>query len=101
MERSCRGGVDLPWVGSVKAGGGYESKKMIALRTTMDVLNDNKEALLLILDEAQRLWHLAQTKDPRADAASNLLNAIHNGEVERPVILAAAGLGRPVRHFGT
>ncbi len=53
------GGVDLPWVGSVKAGGGYESEKMIAPRTTMDVLNDNKEALLLILDEAQRLWSLA------------------------------------------
>lgn len=59
----------------------------------MDVLSDLKEALLLVLDEAQRLWHLAQTKDHRADDASNLLNAIHNGEFERPVILAAAGLG--------
>lgn len=99
MERSSGGGADLPWVGSVKAGRGYESEKMIAPHITMDVLNDGKEALRLILDEAQRLWRLAQTKDHRADDASNLLNAIHDGEFERPVILTAAGLGATRQAF--
>ncbi len=48
------------------------------------------EGLLLVLDEAQ---HLAKfTGDPNERVAGDTLQAIHNGELKRPVILLAGGL---------
>lgn len=88
------GGVDVPEVGSMKAGGGYESKKIYVPRTTLDVLNDGKEALLLILDEAQRLLNdIPPPPNQQYTLASTLTDSIHNGKIKRPVILLAGGLG--------
>ena len=59
-----------------------------------------KKPLLLVLDEAQRL---ASTKNrPREELgnAGDLLEAIHNGELNKPVILLAAGLGPTKATFG-
>lgn len=87
-------GVDVPGVGSMKAGGGYKSKKIDTPRTTLDVLKDGKEALLLILDEAQCLAEdIPPHPSDRRTRTRVLLDNIHNGKVKRPVILLAGGLG--------
>ena len=56
--------------------------------------------LLLVLDEAQRLHALADTSPGRdARLAMEVLNRIHNGDIGRPVILLAAGLGTTTEAF--
>ncbi len=46
--------------------------------------------MILVLDEAQKLRKILTQN---AEAATDTLDAIHNGELGKPVILAAAGLG--------
>ncbi len=68
--------------------------------TTLDLLqHSGKEKLLLILDEAQRLGDGRANDVRRAEIASNVLTRIHNGELGRPVILLAGGLGTSRRAF--
>ena len=54
--------------------------------------------LLLLLDEAQTIGDLA--KRPYGPSVTTTLNAIHNGDLDRPVILLAGGLGISQKAFG-
>ena len=70
-------------------------------RTVLNILQESKQPLLLALDEAQVL---GKTDVPPSDykaTAIKVLNAIHNGEMDRPVVLIAAGLGTTVEAFET
>ena len=72
-----------------------------ARATTLSILGAGKKPLLLILDEAQTLG--TTNKPPSqelAGVATNVLDSIHNGGLERPVILLAAGLGTTIEAFG-
>ncbi len=73
-----------------------------ARATTLSILGAGKKPLLLILDEAQTLG--TTNKPPSqelAGVATNVLDSIHNGGLERPVILLAAGLGPTLEAFET
>ncbi len=62
--------------------------------TSLNVVEKRKrEPLLLVLDEAQRLSNANELPKAQFDEAGDLLEAIHNGELNKPVILLAAGLG--------
>ena len=61
------------------------------------MLKDGEGALLLTLDEAQVL--AKRTPAEQKHRVTIILNAIHNGEVEMPVILIAAGLGATAAAF--
>ncbi len=88
--RPRRGEAGLPGLGGAKGSGAYESRKIHAPRTTLEVLNDGEDALLLILDEAQTVAEkILNEHHPQARI---VLDKIHNGDVDRPVILAAGGL---------
>ena len=50
------------------------------------------QGLLLIMDEAQNIEDLAVSSD--MPGIKHTLNAIHNGELDRPVVLLAGGLGQ-------
>lgn len=50
-----------------------------------------KGGLLLVIDEVQTLSNLVH--GPNFSLVATTLNAIHNGEIGRPVILLAGGLG--------
>ena len=58
----------------------------------------SKKGLLLIMDEVQTLRAFAD--GPHTLAAISTLNAIHNGEFGRPVILLAGGLSTSAKAFG-
>ncbi|MCY4205711.1 MAG: ATP-binding protein [Bacteroidetes bacterium] len=68
--------------------------------TTLDILKHGKKPLLLILDEAQMLGTTSKPLGGRAEIASIVLKAIHNGTLNRPVILLAAGLNETRAAFG-
>ena len=94
------GEVGIPGAGSARLGGGgsYERKKTPAPRNTLEVLQNGKGKLLLVLDEAQRLGK--HTPMHHAHRASILLNAIHNGKIAgRPVMLITAGLSATADAF--
>jgi len=62
--------------------------------TSLNVVEKRKrKPLLLILDEAQRLSTASDLSKNQFDEAGDLLQAIHNGELNKPVILLVAGLG--------
>ena len=61
--------------------------------TPRDLIQKIKDPLLLILDEAQRLGESSNINGPYKDEVSDLLDQIHNGELGKPVILLAGGLG--------
>ncbi len=68
-------------------------KELAGTASASDVLKDlaSDRGLLLILDEVQ---HIREFIDgPHKMAAMSTLDAIHNGELGRPVILLAGGLG--------
>ena len=58
------------------------------------------QPLLLILDEAQRLSGKSAPPKDQGDAVGDILAAIHNGKLGRPVILLAAGLGTTLKAIG-
>ena len=64
--------------------------------TTEDMLKRGEKPLLLKLDEAQTLGTTNKPPSEFASTATNVLNAIHNGALNRSVILLAAGLGTTV-----
>ncbi|MCY4157986.1 MAG: hypothetical protein OXF48_00030 [Bacteroidetes bacterium] len=67
--------------------------------TTLNILSSGKKPLLLKLDEAQTIGTTNAPPSNLAGVATNVLDAIHNGELGRPVILMAAGLGQTEEAF--
>ena len=59
----------------------------------LDLIQKGKKALLLILDEAQHLGEDSRVTGEYKDDVRNILNQIHNGNLGKPVILLAGGLG--------
>ena len=77
---------------------GYKSTQP---RTTVkSILKDGKQPLLLILDEAQGLSGKSGPPKDQWAAAADVLAAIHNGKLGKPVILLAAGLGTTLKALG-
>lgn len=77
---------------------GYKSSRPEP--TVENILKDGKQPMLLILDEAQRLSGKAGPPKDQGDAVGDILEAIHNGNLGKPVILLAAGLGTTLKAFG-
>jgi len=69
-------------------------------KTTLNILSSGKKPLLLQLDETQTIGTTNAPSEGLKSAATNVLDAIHNGELSRPVILIAAGLGSSKAAFG-
>ena len=80
------------------AKGGYTSVPVP--RTTISILKEADIPLLLILDEAQILGISGKPPTEQAIHATNTLKEIHNGSLERSVVLLAAGLGTTLDAFG-
>ncbi|MCY3613900.1 MAG: hypothetical protein OXH03_02265, partial [Bacteroidetes bacterium] len=68
--------------------------------TVENVLKDGQQPLLLVLNEAQALGDKDVPPSLHKAAAIHVLEFIHNGELGRPVILLAAGLGGTKKGFG-
>lgn len=64
-------------------------------------LQSMRKPLLLKLDEAQTLGTVNAPPAGQAGTTANVLKAIHNGELGRPVILMAGGLGTTADAFGS
>ena len=67
-------------------------------RTVLEILEEGKKPLLLMLDEAQVLGMIDIPSSDRW-VVTSVLNSIHNGGLGRPVILLAAGLGMTLKSF--
>ena len=91
---------------SAELGGGYENahgtvkfeidrdtKKI----TMEEVIEKESTPLLLVLDEAQALGLDYVITPERRGPVRAILDKIHNGDFERPVLLLAAGLGMTAR----
>jgi len=76
-----------------------EAKAELPQRTTLKILRGGKQPLLLKLDEAQTLGTVNAPPSGQDGTASNVLKAIHNGKLNRPVILIVGGLGTTVEAF--
>ncbi len=83
----------------VKADAKFDIAVNQHLPTTSSILQDGKKPLLLILDEAQTLGTTNAPPSGQSGTATNVLNEIHNGELNRPIILIVAGLGTTVDAF--
>ncbi len=68
-------------------------------QTVKGLLQKDKDPLLLILDEAQALGKIDDLSPDQRHTATGILKAIHNGTLDRPVILLAAGLGMTSESF--
>jgi len=77
---------------------GYKSSR--PQTTVENILKDGDQPLLLILDEAQRLSGKSAPPRDQGDAVGDILAAIHNDKLGRPVILLAAGLGTTLKALG-
>ena len=69
--------------------------------TILKKLQSIRKPLLLKLDEAQTLGTVNAPPPGQAGTTANVLKAIHNGELGRPVILMAGGLGTTANTFGS
>ena len=67
--------------------------------TPLDMLREGESPLLLILDEAQDMADALDLPVQDRQNVKRLLKEIHNGDVGRPLILLAAGLGMTSRVF--
>ena len=79
--------VGVPWLGEAEISADRSPE------TVETLLRVGKKPLLLTLDEAQRLGESNEFPANRIGTARQVLTAIHNGTLTRPVILVAAGLG--------
>ena len=70
-------------------------------KTIKPLLQKIRKPVLLLLDEAQSLGTVAEGSEERRLALMRTLNAIHNGEMGKPVFLLLAGLGRTREFLGT
>ncbi len=68
---------------------------------TVDILKSVKQPLLLKLDEAQTLGTTNTPPPDQAGTVTETLNEIHNGELNWPVILVAAGLETTAKAFAS
>ena len=68
-------------------------------QTMKTLLREGRDPLLLTLDEAQTLGKKEALPPDQAHTASSLFNAIHNGKLNKPVLLLAAGLGTTAESF--
>ena len=68
-------------------------------QTMKTLLRKGGNPLLLTLDEAQTLGKKEVLHPDQAHTASSVLNAIHNGKLDKSLILLAAGLGTTVESF--
>ncbi|MXW13411.1 MAG: ATP-binding protein [Rhodothermaceae bacterium] len=80
---------------------GWAFKSARPQPTVKDILKNGNKPLLLILDEAHALGHEKVPPDDYRSTAVEVLDAIHNGMLNRPVVLLAAGLGTTKASFGT
>ncbi len=85
----------LPEVGSI------EISVKDSAETIKKVLKSGRKPLLLILDEAQMLGGSNKPVGQQHTVAANVLKAVHNGRLDRPVILLAAGLGTTESAFNS
>lgn len=90
--------------GSAQVGGDLIGKLEVtaelASETMLNILRSRKDPLLLMLDEAQRIGTtISLVNADQFAIATDMLNAIHNGTLDRPVILMAAGLGTTAAAF--
>ena len=77
-----------------------ESRTLLAPPDTLDILEMSRKPLLLLLDEAQRLHkRIPRLRGDQLDDATEFVKSVHNGEIERPLILLAAGLSATKRAF--
>lgn len=70
-------------------------------QTVKNLLRGGKKPLLLALDEAQVLGKENLIPPDQLHTVVDVLNSIHNGTLDRPVILIAAGLGTTADTFGS
>ncbi len=85
-----------PWVASVsrtKTEAGISSVSRL-----LEVAAQEMKGLMLVLDEVQNIRDYANHS--HKPEVKDTLNLIHNGEVGRPVILLAGGLGTSQKAFG-
>ena len=68
-------------------------------QTIKTLLQKEKKPLLLILDEAQTLGEKDEIPPDQIHIVRSILNAIHNGELDKPVILLTGGLGTTADAF--
>ncbi len=83
---------------------GISFSKPARSSTSMDAVDRSKrknERLILVMDEAQKLASAKNQPADRLEDAKELLESIHNGELRRPVILLAAGLGPTEEAFSS
>ena len=93
-EKTTGGGGKLKYFGASLEGGlSRTTKKATPKVTPRSLIQKIKDPLLLILDEAQHLGEDSRITGAYKDDVRDLLNQIHNGELGKPVILLAGGLG--------
>ncbi len=83
----------------IKASAGFSVEASPVALTIMKILQDDKNPLLLILDEAQSLGSDRVVPDGVRGVVTSVLGKIHNGDLGRPVMLLTAGLGTTVSAF--
>ncbi len=67
--------------------------------TPQSIIERGKDPLLLFLDEAQILGRQSDQPQEHRELVQNFLDAIHNGEMGRPVMLLTAGLSATADAF--
>lgn len=81
------------------AGTDLTSNMPKATASAISVLEKRNNPLLLILDEAQLLGKQYRPVGQQASIMTSVVSAIHNGKLNTPVILLAAGLGGTQQAF--
>lgn len=87
--------VGVPWIGEAEISAGR------APQTVETLLRRGKRPLLLTLDEAHVLGKEKLIPPDHLHTVVNVLNAIHNGRLTRPVIFIAAGVGTTFDAFSS
>ncbi len=93
-EKTVEGGGEISTgVAKFKGAVSGTTKKSTPKVTPRSLIQKIKNPLLLILDEAQHLGEDGGPPQEHIHAVKSLLTEIHNGELGKPVILLAGGLG--------
>ena len=94
---SVEAGVDK----YVKASAALSVEILPVALTMIKILQDDKKPLLLVLDEAQALGLKDVVPAQMKGDVTDVLKQIHNGDMGRPVMLLAGGLGTTEAAFST